>query len=41
MPFQSAYSELIFTDILFPDFTPTNLIDAIKEFENRKRKFGR
>jgi undecaprenyl diphosphate synthase len=40
MPFQSIYSELIFTDILFPDFTPKNLIEIIKEFEKRKRQFG-
>ncbi|MBS3071837.1 di-trans,poly-cis-decaprenylcistransferase [Candidatus Pacearchaeota archaeon] len=40
MPFQSIYSELIFLDILFPDFTPNDLINAIKEFEDRKRRFG-
>ena len=40
MPFQSAYSEIIFTDVLFPDFTPENLIEAINEFEKRKRQFG-
>jgi len=40
MPFQSAYSELVFLDILFPDFTSNDLINAIREFEERKRRFG-
>ena len=40
MPFQSTYSELIFMDVLFPDFTSEKLVEAIKEFEDRKRKFG-
>ena len=40
MPFQSTYSELIFLDTLFPDFTSEDLIEAIKEFESRKRRFG-
>lgn len=40
MPFQSTYSEVVFSDILFPDFTPENLVEAIKEFEDRKRRFG-
>ena len=40
MPFQSTYSELIFLDTLFPDFASEDLIEAIKEFEYRKRKFG-
>lgn len=41
LPFQSTYSELIFLDKLFPDFGPEDLINAIKEFENRKRRFGK
>lgn len=41
MPFQSIYSELIFLDKLFPDFTSQDLIDSIKEYENRKRRFGK
>ncbi len=40
MPFQSTYSELVFLDISFPDFTSNDLINAIKEFEDRKRRFG-
>lgn len=41
MPFQSTYSELIFLDVLFPDFTPQNLKEAINEFEDRKRRLGK
>ncbi len=41
MPFQSTYAELIFLDVLFPDFGPENLREAIKEFEDRKRRFGK
>ena len=40
MPFQSTYSELVFLDVLFPDFTSNDLINSIREFEDRKRKFG-
>ena len=37
---QSAYSELYFTDILWPDFTSKDLDDAIVEFQHRDRRFG-
>ena len=37
---QSAYSELIFDDVLWPDFTLENLQDALREFEARQRRFG-
>ncbi len=37
---QSAYAELYFTNILWPDFTPDDLNDAIGEFSNRSRRFG-
>ncbi len=37
---QSAYAELYFTNILWPDFTPDDLNDAMKEFANRSRRFG-
>lgn len=37
---QSAYSELYFTDTLFPDFTPEKLDEAISWFAGRKRRFG-
>ncbi len=37
---QSAYSELYFTDILWPDFTEADFDAAIEEFANRNRRFG-
>jgi undecaprenyl diphosphate synthase len=35
-----AYSELVFTDVLWPDFRRENLFDAIREFQRRDRRFG-
>ncbi len=35
-----AYSELFFTDVLWPDFTGENLVEAIREFQARDRRFG-
>ena len=37
---EAAYSELVFTDVLFPDFRRQNLFDAIGEFQRRDRRFG-
>jgi len=37
---QSAYSELVFLDTLWPDFTKDSLIEAIQEFTNRDRRYG-
>lgn len=37
---QMAYSELYFTDTLWPDFTPTELDKSIKWFQLRERRFG-
>lgn len=37
---QSAYSELYFTDTLFPDFSLGEFKHAIKQYERTKRKFG-
>lgn len=37
---QSAYSELYFTDTLFPDFSLGEFKHAIKQYLNTKRKFG-
>jgi undecaprenyl diphosphate synthase len=37
---QSAYSELVFTDTLWPDFTKADLAAALDEFEARERRFG-
>lgn len=38
---QSAYAELIFTDVLWPDFTELHFDQAILEFKRRERRFGR
>ncbi len=35
-----AYSELVFTDVLWPDFRRANLNEAIAEFQRRNRRFG-
>lgn len=37
---QIAYSELYFCDKLWPDFNKNDLLEAIKEFSKRKRRFG-
>ena len=37
---QAAYSEFVFTDVLWPDFTKTDLEAAIADFQNRERRFG-
>lgn len=37
---ESAYSELYFTDVLWPDFTESDFDKAISEFNNRHRRFG-
>ncbi len=35
-----AYSELVFTDTLWPDFRREHLADAVREFQARDRRFG-
>jgi undecaprenyl diphosphate synthase len=35
-----AYSELIFTDVLWPDFRREHFFDAIREFQSRDRRYG-
>ena len=37
---QSAYSEFVFMDVLWPDFTGAHLDAAIEEFHRRNRRFG-
>jgi len=37
---QSAYAELVFMDVLWPDFSATHFADAIAEFARRDRRFG-
>ena len=38
---QSAYAELYFSDELWPDFKSEHLIEAITDYQNRERRFGR
>lgn len=38
---QLAYSEMFFTDTLWPDFTREEFIDILAEFQNRNRTFGK
>jgi len=40
LSFQSAYSELVFIDTLWPEFSKSDFLAAIKEYEHRKRRFG-
>ncbi|MDY4490640.1 MAG: polyprenyl diphosphate synthase [Candidatus Faecousia sp.] len=37
---QSAYSEYVFMNVLWPDFTPEDLDRAIEEYHRRNRRFG-
>lgn len=37
---QSAYAELIFSDTLWPDYSPAEFLSDIAEFKGRVRKFG-
>ena len=36
-----AYSELVFTDVLWPDFRREHLVEAVREYQLRDRRFGR
>ena len=38
---QIAYAELYFTDIYWPDFKKENLVEAIVDYQNRERRFGK
>ena len=40
LPWQSAYSELYFTDVLWPDFDKKELIKAIEYYNKKDRRFG-
>ncbi len=40
MPWQGEYSELIFSDKLWPDFTPKDFDVALAEYARRDRRFG-
>ena len=38
---QLAYAELYFTDVLWPDYTKNHLFEAILNYQNRERRFGK
>lgn len=40
LPWQSAYAEFYFTDVLWPDFSPAVLDAALADFQRRQRRFG-
>ncbi len=40
LPWQTAYSEFVFMDVLWPDFSPEDLDRAIEEYARRNRRFG-
>jgi undecaprenyl diphosphate synthase len=37
---QAAYAEMLFLDVLWPDFTPDHLKRALADFAERERRFG-
>ena len=38
---QIAYAELYFIDVFWPDFSDHHLVEAIKNYQNRERRFGK
>ena len=40
LPWQCAYSEFVFTPVLWPDFSRADLDAALAEYASRKRRFG-
>jgi undecaprenyl diphosphate synthase len=36
-----AYSELVFTDVLWPDFDRDHLLGALREYQHRERRYGK
>ena len=40
LPWQLAYTEFYFTDVLWPDFKKENLLEAIRYYNGRERRFG-
>ncbi|MFN3568191.1 MAG: isoprenyl transferase [Caldimicrobium sp.] len=39
--FQSAYTELYFTDLLWPEFTEEEFLKALEDYQKRERRFGK
>ena len=40
LPWQTAYSEFVFMNVLWPEFTGDDLDEAIAEYQRRNRRFG-
>jgi undecaprenyl diphosphate synthase len=40
MLWQLAYTELWFTDTLWPDFSEQHFLEAVESFQKRSRRFG-
>ena len=40
LPWQTVYSEFVYMNVLWPDFTPADLDEAIAEYHRRSRRFG-
>lgn len=40
LPWQSSYSELLFHDALWPDFTPALFLSCLEQYRGRDRRFG-
>ncbi|MBQ3864966.1 MAG: isoprenyl transferase [Clostridia bacterium] len=38
--YQASYAEFVFTDVLWPDFTPEVYMDCLWEYASRDRRFG-
>lgn len=38
---QIAYAELYFTDVLWPDFREEHLVDALNNYQDRERRYGK
>ena len=41
MPWQSSYSELYFSKKLWPDFSKSDFVTALKDYAKRKRRYGK
>ena len=41
MLWQTAYTEFVFTDTLWPDFRREQYLDALREYASRERRFGK
>ena len=40
LPWQTVYSEFVYMNVLWPDFSPADLDSAIEEFHRRNRRYG-